>query len=586
MAKINQQQNISEIEKMRHSFAHVLAQATTRLFPEAKLGIGPAIENGFYYDFDLQIKLTPEDLPKIEKEMKKIIDDEIPFQQVILSREEAMDALHQKGQIYKTELLNEIPDEEVSFYKTSEDFIDLCRGPHVDHTGKLKAFKLMSIAGAYWRGDEKRPQMQRVYGIAFKTQKDLKEHLKNLVEMKKRDHRKLGKELELYMIDETAGQGLVMWLPKGALIRKIIQDFEYEEQIKLGYQHVITPHIANIDLYKESGHWDHYRDSMYSPMVIDNEKYVLRPMNCPHHVKIYQSKIRSYRELPIRLAEFATVYRYEKSGELSGLSRVRGFTQDDGHIFCSEDQIKDMVKETINLTIRLITSLGFHNYRVRLSFHDPKNKKKYLDMPKLWERAEKQLKEILEEMNINFDEGIGEAAFYGPKVDFMVKDVFGREEQCGTVQLDFNLPEKFDLKYIDSNGSEKRPVMIHRAPLGSFERFFSRVIEHYGGAFPVWLSPVQALIIPISEKFSTYAKSVAENLQKNNLRVDINQRDETLQAKIRDAELEKIPYMLVVGKKEKINRAVAVRPRFGQDLGMMKIDEFISRIKEEIESKK
>lgn len=586
MADENPQQRISEIEKIRHSFAHVLAHAVLRLFPDAKLGIGPAVENGFYYDFELPRKLTPEDLPKIEKEMQKLISEELPIQQIIVSRDEAMDMLHQKGQIYKTELLNEIPDEEVSFYKTGDEFVDMCRGPHIEHTGKLAVFKLMSIAGAYWRGDEKRPQMQRVYGVAFKTEGELEKYLENLKEMKKRDHRKLGKNLELFMIDETAGQGLVLWLPKGSLIRRIIENFEYEEQVKLGYSHVYTPHIANAKLYKKSGHLVHYKDSMYSPMKIDDEEYYLRPMNCPHHIAIFASKIRSYRELPYRIAEFATVYRYEKSGELSGLSRVRGFTQDDGHIFCTPDQVKEAVEETLNLTIKLITSLGFNNYRVRLSLSDPKDKKKYIDKPRLWSRAEKQLKEILEEMEMPHSEEIGEAAFYGPKVDFMVKDALGREEQCGTVQLDFNLPDRFNLKYIDAHGKEKQPVMIHRAPIGSAERFFSRLIEHYGGAFPVWLSPIQARIIPISEKFLSYSKLTKENLEKIGLRIDIDERDETLQSKIRDAEIEKIPYMLIVGKKEKENRAVAVRPRSAPDLGMMKLEEFVTRIQEEIESKK
>lgn len=581
-----QQSQISEVEKMRHSFSHVLAHAVLRIFPEAKLGIGPAIENGFYYDFDLPKNLTPEDLPKIEKEMRKIISEELPFQQVQLSRDEAIDALHQQGQIYKTELLNEIPDEEISFYRTGDEYMDMCRGPHVEHTGKLGVFKLMSIAGAYWRGDEKRPQMQRIYGVAFKTEAELKKHLENLEEMKKRDHRKLGKQLELFLIDEITGQGLVMWLPNGAIIRKIMEDFEYQERLKLGYKPVYTPHIGNIKLFKQSGHWQHYRDSMYAPLEIDKEKYLLKPMNCPFHAKIYSRKIRSYRDLPIKYAEYGTVYRYEKSGELSGLVRVRGFTQDDAHIFFREDQTKELVKETIKATIRLITAFGFDNYRIRLSLWDPKDKKKYIDKPEAWKKAEDQLRKVLDEMEINYEEGVGEAAFYGPKVDFLVKDALGREEQCGTVQLDFNVPERFDLTYIDEKGKEQRPVMIHWAPLGSFERFFSRIVEHFGGAFPVWLSPVQIKIIPISTKFTSYAKLVKEELDKYNLRTEIDARDETLQAKIRDSEVEKIPYMLVVGKKEKTNKAVAVRPRSGSDLGMMKLEEFTSRITEEIENKK
>ncbi len=581
-----EESKISEIEIMRHTFAHVLAHAVLKIFPEAKLGIGPAIENGFYYDFELSKPLTLEDLPKIEKEMRKIIAEEQPIHQVMLTRDEAMDALHQQGQIYKTELLNEIPDEKISFYRTGDEFMDMCRGPHIEHTGKLGAFKLMNIAGAYWRGDEKRPQMQRIYGVAFETKAKLEKYLKNLEEMKKRDHRKIGKQLELFQIDDITGQGLVMWLPKGATIRKIMEDYEYQERVKLGYKPVYTPHIGSIKLFKQSGHWQHYRDSMYAPISIDKERYLLKPMNCPFHAKIYSRKIRSYRDLPIKYAEYGTVYRYEKSGELSGLVRVRGFTQDDAHIFFREDQTKELVKETLEATIRLITAYGFNNYRVRLSLWDPKDKKKFINKPDLWKKAESQLREVLKDMNMNFEEGIGEAAFYGPKVDFMVKDALGREEQCGTVQLDFNVPERFNLTYVDEKGKEKAPVMIHWAPLGSFERFFSRLIEHYGGAFPVWLSPVQAMIIPISKKFLSYAKIVKEELDKYNFRTEIDSRDETLQAKIRDSEIEKIPYMLVVGKKEKANKAVSVRPRLGNDLGMMKLEEITTRIQEEIENKK
>jgi threonyl-tRNA synthetase len=586
MPKVKENPKVSEIEKMRHSFSHVLASAVIRLFPDAKLGIGPAIENGFYYDFDLPRALTPEDLPRIEEEIKKIISEDIPFQQLILSRDEAMDALHQKGQIYKTELLNEIPDEEVSFYKTGDEFMDMCRGPHMDSTGQLKAFKLMNIAGAYWRGDEKRPQMQRIYGVAFKTDKELKAYLENLEEMKKRDHRKLGKELDLFLVDETAGQGLVMWLPRGAMIRKAIEDFEYKERRALGFKPVYTPHIANLELFKESGHWQHYRESMYSPLDIDKEKYLLKPMNCPYHAKIYNRKIRSYRDLPIKYMEFGTVYRYEKSGELSGLARVRGFTQDDAHVYFREDQTKELVIETLKATIKLIRAFGFDNYRVRLSLWDPEDKEKYIDQPKRWQKAEKALREVLDEMKMKYVEGIGEAAFYGPKIDFLVKDALGREEQCGTIQLDFNVPERFKLTYVDEKGKEQRPVMIHWAPLGSMERFFSRIIEHYGGAFPTWLAPEQVKIIPISDKFHLYAKYVEEELSKHDLRIEIDKRDETVQAKIRDAEIEKVPYMLVVGKKEKENKAVAVRPHAGPDLGMMKLEEFLERINDEIENKK
>lgn len=581
-----QHENLSDIEKMRHSASHVLAMAVLRKFPEAKLGIGPAIEDGFYYDFDLPRQLTQEDLAKIEKEMKQIIKDEIPIQQVVLPREEAIDALNQRGQLYKTELLAEIPDGEISFFKTGDEFSDLCRGPHIENTGKIGAIKLMSIAGAYWRGDEKRPQLQRIYGIAFKTKRELKEHLEKIEEMKQRDHRKLGKELELFELDEETGQGLPLWLPKGAKIRKLIEDFEYSEQEKRGYQHVYTPHIANIKIYKKSGHWDHYQDDMYSPIEIDKEQYILKPMNCPHHIKIYQTKKRSYRELPYRIAEFATVYRYEKSGELTGLSRVRGFTQDDGHIFCTQEQIKEEVKGTLDLIRTILKAIGFDNYRLNLSIRDPENSKKYIDKPKLWNKSETALREVLEEEKLPFTVEIGDAAFYGPKIDFMIKDAFGREEQCGTTQLDFNLPEKFKLTYTGEDGEDHTPVMIHRAPIGSFERIFSRLIEHHGGAFPLWLSPVQIMIIPITDKQVVYAELVKSKLESHGLRVSIDDRQEKMQAKIRDSQVEKIPYMIIVGEKEKNSKTVSVRPYGEVDLGMMKIEEFIDRACEEIENKK
>lgn len=577
-----QEQTTSDIEKMRHSFAHVLAMAVLEIFPDVKLGIGPAIDNGFYYDFDLSRKLTAEDIPEIEEHMKKIISQDLQFQQIFLPREEAIDSLNQRGQVYKTELLNEIPDEEVSFYKTGEDFIDMCRGPHVNSTKDLKAFKIMSIAGAYWRGDEKRPQLQRIYGAAFNTQKELDEHLELLEELKKRDHRKLGKELQLFTTDPEAGQGLIMWLPKGAQIRRLMEDFQYKEQVALGYHHVYSPHIANIQLYKRSGHWDHYRDDMYSSMIIDDDEYVLKPMNCPHHIKMYASDLRSYRDLPYKIAEFATVYRYEKSGEISGLSRTRGFTQDDAHIFCSEDQIREEVKEAIQLTQKLLEAYGFDNYRVRLSLHDPEKKEKYIDKPELWERAEQELKDTLADLKMTYVEGTGEAAFYGPKVDFLVKDALGREEQCGTVQLDFNLPERFEISYTDEEGKQQVPVLIHRAPLGSFERFFSRMIEHTNGAFPVWLSPTQVVIIPINDTHADYAAEVKKKLNAKDIRVNIDSRTETMQAKIRDAELDRIPYMLIVGDKEVTNKGVSVRPRHGNDLGLMNMDEFVTRITNEI----
>ncbi|MBN1915520.1 threonine--tRNA ligase [Candidatus Dojkabacteria bacterium] len=572
-------------EKMRHSAAHILAAAVLRIYPEAKLGIGPAVENGFYYDFEFPKQITPEDLPAIEREMKSIVEEELPITQTFIPREQAMDMLHMRGQIYKTELLQEIPDETISFFKTGEEFSDLCRGPHVKHTGKIGAFKLTHIAGAYWRGDETRPQLQRIYGLAFKTQKKLDDFVEMQEEMKLRDHRKLGKELELFTVSDMIGAGLPIWLPKGATIRKVIQDFLYKEQESAGYQHIIAPHIGKVDLYKTSGHWDYYKDNMYSPIKIDEEEFILKPMNCPHHIQAYDVKKRSYRELPLRLAEFGTVYRYEQSGELSGMSRVRGFTIDDAHIFCEPEQVQSEFVASIKLALKVLRALGLSDYRLEISLRDPENKKKYSGNDDLWDRAEKAIKDSVKVLGLVAREMEGEAAFYGPKLDFKFKDVFGREHQLSTVQLDFNLPEKFKLTYINKKGIEERPVMVHRALLGSFERFFSIFIEHYGGAFPLWLAPVQAEIIPISENFMVYAKKVKKMLEEAGIRSEIDDRDETMQSKIRDAQLQKVPYMLVIGEKEEKNEGVAVRPRAGQDQGMVKLAEFIRDASKKIEDK-
>jgi threonyl-tRNA synthetase len=581
----NSKKEVTYEERMRHSLAHVLAQAVLRVYPDAKLGIGPAIEDGFYYDFEFPMQIAQEDLEKLENEMKKIVEEEYPIKQIFIPRNEAMDMLHQHGQLYKTELLQEIPDEEVSFFKTGEEFSDMCRGPHVQHTGKIGAFKLTRLAGAYWRGDETRPQLQRIYGVAFKTQQELDKYFEDQEEMKNRDHRKVGKELKLFTVSEEVGSGLPIWLPNGSIIRKLIQDYIYSEQVKAGYVHIVTPHIGKVDLYKTSGHWDHYRENMYAPIVIDDEQFILKPMNCPHHIQVFTDEKRSYRELPMRVAEFGTVYRYEQSGELSGMSRVRGFTIDDAHIFCTPEQVQQEFVNAIELALKVLKGLGLRDYRMEISLRDPEDKKKYTGDDKLWSRAEKGIKDAVNQLGLVAREIPGEAAFYGPKLDFKFKDVFGREHQLSTIQLDFNLPERFDLKFTDEKGNEQRPVMIHRALLGSFERFFSIFIEHYGGAFPVWIAPVQAMIIPISENFEIYAKQVKEELAKKGIRVEIDRRSETMQAKIRDAQIQKVPFMLIVGEKEQKNEAVAVRPRSGQDLGMIKLADFKKDLLKKIKNK-
>jgi len=591
-----------KLEIKRHSLAHILAAAVLEMFPEAKFGVGPNIENGFYYDFDLPRTLIPEDLPILEEKMKKIIKQNLPFDKKIISYQKAIELFKKARQDYKVEILkDEAKEKEVSLYKTG-NFVDLCKGPHLDSAGEIdiRSFKLTKIAGAYWRGDEKNKMLQRIYGIAFENKKELDEYLKKIKEAKKRDHRKLGQELELFLINPIVGQGLALWQPKGALLWKIMEDFWYEEHLKAGYELVRTPHIGNRKLWEISGHWGFYNESMYPPLEVGQnleeaqkgkkaaikEEYLLKPMNCPFHVVIYNSKPRSYRELPVRWAECAAVYRYEKSGELSGLTRARGFTQDDAHIICAKEQAEDELKKVLDFIIFIFKSFGFNEYKVYLSTRDPKNKK-YAGSDEGWNFTEKTLEKAAKEKNLNIEKDVGGAVFYGPKLDFKIKDCLGREWQCSTLQYDFNLPEKFDMTYINKKGEKERPFMLHRALFGSFERFIGVLIEHYAGAFPVWLSPVQVKILPVSsEKHLDYAKKVYSMLLENNIRTEIDDSDESVGKKIRDAEKQKIPYMLVVGEKEIGGNLVAVRARGLKDIENVGIEEFVRKVKKEIENKK
>lgn len=565
-----------ELEVLRHSSAHILAQAVKELYPKAKLAIGPAVEEGFYYDFDFDRPFTPEDLDAIEKKMAEIVKRNIPIVRKEISRVDAIRLFKEKGEDYKLELIAGFPDETFSVYEQG-DFVDLCRGPHLRYTGKAKAFKLLSIAGAYWRGDEKNKMLQRVYGTAFPTKDELKAYLDKLEEAKKRDHRKLGKELDLFSINDEAGGGLVLWHPKGARIRKAIEDFWRDEHYKAGYELVFTPHIARLDLWKQSGHWDFYRESMYSPMDVEGFEYELKPMNCPFHIMIYNSAMKSYRDLPIRQAELGTVYRFEKSGVLHGLMRVRGFTQDDAHIFCTREQLGSEIDRVIEFVLYILRTFGFSEFEAYLSTRP----EKFVGEPAVWDEATEALREGLERHNLSYKVDDGGGAFYGPKIDLKIKDSIGRSWQCSTIQVDFNLPEKFDVNYIGEDSKRHRPIMIHRALMGSLERFFGVLIEHYAGAFPTWLSPVQALVMTITDKQITYADGVLDKLRKAGIRAEIDKRNEKIGYKIREAQIQKVPYMLVVGDKEMENEGVAVRKRSGEDLGFMDADGFIAMIKEE-----
>ncbi len=566
-----------------HSSAHLLAEAVQDLYPEAKFGIGPPIESGFYYDIDFGDKsITPDDLSNIEKKFLEKARNKNSFTRRDISKKEALDFYSQKGNEYKVDLIDGLDDGTITFY-TQGDFTDLCRGPHIPNTGVVKAIKLTSIAGAYWRGDNNSKQLTRIYGITFPKQKMLEEHLHLQEEAKKRDHRKLGKELGIYMIDKMVGSGLPIWLPKGARLRRTLESFLRDEQFERGYKEVITPHIGSLELYRTSGHYPYYKDSQFDPIKVDDEEYMLKPMNCPHHHRIYSNEMRSYRDLPLRLAEFGTVYRYEQSGELSGLSRVRGFTQDDAHIYCTHDQLKDEIKKTIDLTNFVFDTFGMP-VDIRLSFRDDNDEKYGGDMEH-WERAQKEIKEVADEMGLKYKVAPGEASFYGPKIDFIIRDAIGRKWQLGTVQVDYVMPERFDLTYVGSDNEKHRPVIIHRAPFGSMERFTSILIEHFAGNFPLWLSPEQIRVLPISDDQNEYAQECVNSLKQIGARVELDDRSEQIGGKIRDAETDKTPYMLIIGAKEQQNGTVSVRRHRKGDIGTFNFSDFISTVKKEIETK-
>lgn len=562
-----------------HSSAHLLAEALEALYPGVKFGIGPPIENGFYYDVDLgDIAFGDEQLEAVEKKMLELARLNQPFVRQSVSKQEALDYFTKKGDPYKIELIDGLADGSITFYQQG-NFVDLCRGPHIPTTGPIKAIKLLNVAGAYWRGDEKNKMLKRIYGITFPKQKELEEYLTLLEEAKKRDHRKLGRELELFAFSEKVGMGLPLWLPKGTLLRERLEQFMRKAQIKAGYDPVVTPHIGSKQLYVTSGHYEKYGKDSFQPIHTpdENEEFLLKPMNCPHHCEIYRVKPRSYKDLPIRLAEFGTVYRYEQSGELHGLTRVRGFTQDDAHIFCRPDQVKEEFKKVIGLVLFVFKALGFENYTAQVSLRDPHNREKYIGDEALWNRAEREIQEAADECNLKTVAVEGEAAFYGPKLDFMVRDALGRSWQLGTIQVDYTLPERFQLEYIGSDNQKHRPVMIHRAPFGSLERFVAVLIEHCAGNFPLWLAPEQLAVLPISEKFNNYAQEVVNSLKERDIRGVLDDRDEKIGRKIRDAEVKKIPYMLIVGEKEVADNKVAVRKHGAGDQGSLGLDEFLQQ---------
>lgn len=570
------------LEILRHSSAHLMAQAIKRLYKDVKLGVGPVIEGGFYYDIDMEHSLTPEDLPAIEKEMAKIINENIDIVRKEVSRDEAVRFFTEIGDEYKLELIEAIPAEEkVTLYEQG-DFVDLCRGVHVPSTGKLKEFKLLSIAGAYWRGDSDNKMLQRIYGTAFFKKEDLKEHLRLIEEAKERDHRKLGKELSLFTNSQKVGQGLPLWLPKGATIRRIIERYIVDKEVSLGYDHVYTPVMGSVELYKTSGHWDHYQENMFPVMEMDNEQLVLRPMNCPHHMMIYKNSIHSYRELPIRIAELGTMHRYEMSGALAGLQRVRGMTLNDAHIFVRPDQIKEEFKRVVQLVLEVYKDFDMNDYSFRLSYRDPADKEKYFDDDQMWEKAQAMLKEAMDEMGLDYFEADGEAAFYGPKLDVQVKTALGKEETLSTVQLDFLLPERFELTYIGEDGKHHRPVVIHRGVVSTMERFVAFLIEEYKGAFPTWLAPVQVQVIPVSPSVHfDYAREIKEKLKAEGFRVEIDARDEKIGYKIREAQMQKIPYMLVVGDNEVSENAVNVRKYGEQKSETLPFEAFLEAFRQE-----
>ena len=567
-----------------HSTAHIMAEALELLYPGVKLGIGPAIDNGFYYDVDLgEHILTSDELPKIEKIMKELVAKKMTFQRKNISKQEAIEYFTNKKDEYKLELLEELEDGEITFY-TQGNFTDLCKGAHIPSSEKIKAIKLLNIAGAYWRGDEKRKQLTRIYGISFPKQKELTNYLELLEEAKKRDHRKLGKEMKLFTFSKKVGQGLPLWLPKGTILKEKLENFLKKAQIKAGYLPISTPHIGHKDLYVTSGHYEKYGEDSFQPIKTPNEgeEFILKPMNCPHHCEIYKSKQYSYKDLPIRFSEFGTVYRYEQSGELHGLTRVRGFTQDDAHIFARPDQLKKEFIDVIDLVLYIFNALGFDDFKTQISLRDPNNKEKYIGTDENWEKAENAIIEAAEEKSLKTVIEYGEAAFYGPKLDFMVKDVLGREWQLGTIQVDYNLPERFNLEYTGHDNEKYQPVMIHRAPFGSMERFVAILIEHCAGNFPIWLAPEQYIILPISEKYHDYAEKVSELLKNYDICGPIDQRAETTSRKIRDAEVSKIPYIIIVGEREEDQEKITVRKHGGENIGSINVDEFIELINKEI----
>ncbi|MBL6923366.1 MAG: threonine--tRNA ligase [Akkermansiaceae bacterium] len=612
---LEERNQMSDLERLRHSCAHVLATAISRIWPDAQFAAGPPVDGGFYYDVDLEHRISPADFDQIEAEMKKVVKENAPFERMVVSRDEAM-VMAKSGRlasvaerevesIFKVDLLNDIPeDEEISIFKNG-DFWDLCAGPHVGRTGNCKAHKLMSVASAFYKGDKDRQSLQRIYGTCFKNRTLLDEHLERLEEAKKRDHRRLGKEMGLFTFDESVGQGLPLWKPKGGIIRRELQDFITEELDKQGYFQVFTPHIGKLDLYRTSGHFPYYEDSQFPPVVERDalkklsdegapcsellnkistgeiEGFLLKPMNCPHHIKIFDSEHRSYRDLPVRLAEFGTVYRWEQSGELGGLTRVRSFTQDDAHLFCTPDQVGDEIQGCLGLVKKVLGTLGITKYGVRLSLRDP-DSDKYVGDPEDWDKAEAALREAIQTLGVEYTEEQGEAAFYGPKIDFVVKDVIGRDWQLGTVQVDYNLPKRFDLSYIGSDNAPHRPVMIHRAPFGSLERFVGLLIEHFEGKFPTWLAPEQVRVLPISEKFTTEAEALVKSLADVGARVAIDNTGDKIGAKIRLARMDRVPYLAVIGAKEVEENSVSVRQRDQGDLGSIPMNDFISKISQDI----
>ncbi len=581
--------NIKENEhlsKMNHSCAHLLAQAVKHLYPNAKFWVGPVIEEGFYYDIDLGDQvITEEDLPKIEKEMKKISKDGKRIVRHELSKEEALEMFQDDP--YKIDLISRMnEDETVITCYTQGDFTDLCRGPHVDTVKELKHFKLLKVSGAYWKGDAKNKMLQRIYGVCFETEEELEKHLADLEDAKQRDHRKLGRDLGIFMFADLVGKGLPMWLPNGFIVRRTLVDYITDKELKLGYKHVMTPSLGNVELYKTSGHWDHYKEDMFPAMELDEEAYVLRPMNCPHHMMIFKNSLHSYRDLPIKIAEIANDFRYEASGAVCGIERTRAFTQNDSHIFCTKDQIKQEVKGVIDLILDVYKDFNFKDYRFRLSLRDKENQEKYFGNDELWEKSERELKEILTELNVDFYEAEGEAAFYGPKIDVQVKSAIGHDVTLSTVQLDYQLPERFDLSYINESGEKERPVVIHRAILGSLDRFIAFLLEETKGFLPLWLAPNQVKIIPVNNEYHLeYSKEILSQLKQNNIRVSLDERDEKLGYKLRESVLEKIPYMVILGQKEVDDHKVSYRKAGSQETTTVSIQEFIELLRNEIDNK-